>query len=99
MGVVAFSATPAGAVDAQSSARENKATDISAQSRKRPRTTLTIRPRGYPYRNFPTTYPLPYAVEYPGPSAVRQCVARYVEEHRPSGTVIVPRMRCWWARG
>ncbi|MEW6454150.1 MAG: hypothetical protein AB1490_26155 [Pseudomonadota bacterium] len=98
MGFAAFSVTPASAVDTQTSVRTN-ATDISAQSRKRPRTTLTIRPRGYPYRNFPTTYPLPYAVEYPGPSAVRQCAARYVEEYRPSGTVIVPRMRCWWERG
>ena len=34
-----------------------------------------------------------------GPSAVRQCRSWYVEEYRPSGTVIVPRMQCWWARG
>ena len=35
----------------------------------------------------------------PGPNAKRECVARYVEEHRPSGTVVTPRMRCWWVRG
>lgn len=34
-----------------------------------------------------------------GPRAVRQCSVRYVQEFRPSGTVIVPRMHCWWERG
>lgn len=29
----------------------------------------------------------------------RQCTDWYVEERRPSGTVITPRMRCWWVRG
>ena len=32
----------------------------------------------------------------PGPNAVRVCNARYVQEARPSGTVIVPRMSCYW---
>ena len=35
----------------------------------------------------------------PGPNAKRECAARYVEEHRPSGTVVTPRLRCWWVRG
>lgn len=35
---------------------------------------------------------------YPDPNAVRECRAWYVQEFRPSGTVIVPRMRCWWQR-
>jgi hypothetical protein len=35
----------------------------------------------------------------PGPDAVRECTATYVEEYRPSGTVIVPRMNCYWRRG
>jgi hypothetical protein len=35
----------------------------------------------------------------PGPNAVRDCNATYVEEHRPSGTVIVPRMHCFWRPG
>ena len=47
LGAVAFGTAPAGAVDVRTSVQA-KATDISAQSRKRPRTTLTIRPRGYP---------------------------------------------------
>jgi hypothetical protein len=29
----------------------------------------------------------------------RDCVAWYEQEWRPSGTVVVPRMRCWWTRG
>ena len=55
--------------------------------------------RIYPYRRFHSFYPLPYDVEYPGPNAKRACAARYVAEHRPSGTVIVPRMSCSWVRG
>jgi len=35
----------------------------------------------------------------PGPNAVRDCTATYVQEYRPSGTVIVPRMSCYWRRG
>jgi len=35
----------------------------------------------------------------PGPNAVRDCTATYVQEYRPSGTVIVPRMNCFWRRG
>jgi hypothetical protein len=29
-------------------------------------------------------------------NSVRQCRAQLVKEYRPSGTVIVPRMLCWW---
>lgn len=35
----------------------------------------------------------------PGPDAVRECNATYVQEHRPSGTVITPHMHCYWRRG
>ena len=35
----------------------------------------------------------------PGPNAVRVCNASYVQEYRPSGTVIVPHMSCHWRRG
>jgi hypothetical protein len=62
----------------------------------RPR--IEVRPR-YPYRSFHTLYPLPYDVEYPGPNARRDCETRLVTEYRPSGTVVVPRMHCWWVRG
>ena len=62
----------------------------------RPR--IEVRPR-YPYRTFHSIYPLPYDVEYPGPNAKCECVAKMVTEYRPSGTVVVPRMHCWWVRG
>ena len=29
-------------------------------------------------------------------NSVRQCRAQLVKEYRASGTVIVPRMQCWW---
>jgi hypothetical protein len=35
----------------------------------------------------------------PGPNAVRDCTATYVQEYRPSGTVITPRMHCHWRPG
>jgi hypothetical protein len=71
--------------------------DRDANVRKRPRTQLRVHPR-YTRRNYHTLYVLPYdEIAYPGPNAVRHCVSRLVQEHRPSGTVIVPRMRCWWA--
>ena len=41
----------------------------------------------------------PLAQSYPGPDAVRQCASWLATEYRPSGTVIVPKMRCWWERG
>lgn len=36
---------------------------------------------------------------YLPPTAVRLCDAWYEREFRPSGTVIVPRMRCRWVAG
>ncbi len=36
---------------------------------------------------------------YLPPNAVRTCQAWYEQEFRPSGTVIVPRMRCRWVMG
>jgi hypothetical protein len=41
----------------------------------------------------------PLVQSYPGPDAVRQCTAWLAPEYRLSGTVIVPKMRCWWERG
>ncbi len=57
--------------------------------RKRARLRVT------PYYNPHGVYP-----RYnPGPNAVRVCNATYVQEYRPSGTVIVPRMSCTWRPG
>jgi hypothetical protein len=41
----------------------------------------------------------PRSQSYPGPNAVRQCTSWIAPEYRPSGTVIVPKMHCWWERG
>ncbi|MBU6463520.1 MAG: hypothetical protein KGK01_05350 [Bradyrhizobium sp.] len=58
----------------------------------RPLRRLRIYPR---YEAEPDVYP-----RYnPGPNAVRDCTADYVKEYRPSGTVIVPRMHCYWRPG
>jgi hypothetical protein len=64
----------------------------------RARTRIRVTP-AYPYRTFSTTYPVPYTYEYPGPGHVRDCASWLATENRPSGTVIVPRMRCWWQPG
>ncbi len=63
----------------------------------RPATRLRVYPRVYPpYDYWPhDVYP---RQDLP-PDAVRECNATYVQEYRPSGTVIVPRMSCYWRRG
>lgn len=72
--------------------------EVSSQARSRPPTQLRVTPRRYRYEgNSP--YPRATNFGYPGPGAYRECVARYVQEYRPSGTVIVPRMNCWWVGG
>jgi hypothetical protein len=60
-----------------------QSTDLSGQRRQRPRTRIRIY--------------APYS--YPGPYAVRHCTSWLEPEWRPSGAVIVPRMRCWWVPG
>jgi len=60
--------------------------DLSSQRR--------VRPARAPVRIRVT--PL---YRYPGPNAVRQCTSWLAQEARPSGTVIVPRMQCWWEPG
>ena len=72
-----------------------------AQSQAKPyraRTRIYVRP-AYPYRHTHSLYPPPYDIEYPGPNAHRECAGGFATEYRASGTVIVPRMNCWWARG
>jgi hypothetical protein len=71
----------------------HSSTDFSAQARRRPPTRLRVYPHYAPESDG--VYPR----YYPGPHAVRDCTANYVQEYRPSGTVIVPRMNCFWRRG
>ena len=33
------------------------------------------------------------------PPLYRRCIDWYELQHRPSGTVLYPQMRCWWVRG
>lgn len=74
---------------AQTAPSAKHSTDISAQSSGRPRVRI--------YRDDDTRGVYP---RYnPGPNAVRDCTANLVQEYRPSGTVIVPRMNCYWRRG
>lgn len=74
------------------------AEDPQPKPMRRAKTKLQVRPI-YPYRRYHSVYPVPYSFDYPGPNAKRECLDRYVTEHRPSGTVIVPHMRCRWVRG
>jgi hypothetical protein len=70
------------------------ATELSAQQRvRRPATRLRV----YPY--YQQTPDGVYPRYFPGRNAVRDCNATYVQEYRPSGTVIVPHMSCYWRRG
>ncbi|MDA9528807.1 MULTISPECIES: hypothetical protein [unclassified Bradyrhizobium] len=59
--------------------------------RKRPPARLRVTPYYSPDGVYPRYNP--------GPDAVRVCNATYVQEYRPSGTVIVPRVSCYWRRG
>jgi hypothetical protein len=82
---------------AQSAISETKiaqADDVAAPQRRRVRRPVA-RLRVYPSAGPEDVYP-----RYnPGPDAVRECNATYVQEFRPSGTVIVPHMSCHWRRG
>jgi hypothetical protein len=90
-GVLAQTA-PQGARMAQA---QPDAAEVSPRARMRRRPT---RLRVYP--NYETTGPDGvYPRYFPGRNAVRECNATYVQEYRPSGTVIVPRMSCVWRPG
>jgi hypothetical protein len=68
-------------------------TDLSAQSRRVRRPPARI--RIYRTYNPDDVYPR----YFPGRNAVRDCTASYVQEFRPSGTVITPRLNCFWRPG
>src|SRR3954451_10947657 len=80
--LVPAATTPAQAAPrAQAVQPSQSGTELSAQSRK--------------YRRPPTRIRV-YPRYFPGRNAVRDCTATLVEEYRPSGTVITPRMNCFW---
>jgi hypothetical protein len=82
-------AAPSGARTAQLS--QPAITDASAQRRRPLRRVPIYRPDHWEPDVIPRYNP--------GPNAVRDCTATYVQEYRPSGTVIAPRMNCYWRRG
>src|SRR5436309_8336583 len=90
---------PTGAAQAQSGPSTQLAkapspvTELSAQSRRhrRPPTRIFVYPRDNPDDVYPRYYP--------GPNALRECTAHLVQEFRPSGTVITPRVNCFWRPG
>jgi hypothetical protein len=97
--ILAGSLLPAGGAQAQTAtsgariaqASKPAVTDASAQRRRPLRRVPIYRPNQWE----PDVYP-----RYnPGPNAVRSCTATYVREYRPSGTVITPRMNCYWRPG
>src|ERR1700720_1965244 len=97
-GAVSLPAIGAGAQTAPQGLRVAQASqpvaaEAPAQRRiRRPQARLRVYPS---YQWAPDVYP-----RYnPGPNAVRECNATYVQDYRPSGTVIVPRMSCYWRRG
>jgi len=78
-----------GARTAQAS--QPAATDASAQRRRPLRRVPIYRPDHWEPDVIPRYNP--------GPNAVRACTATYVQEYRPSGPVITPRMSCYWRPG
>ncbi len=98
----AFLLLPAAGAEAQTAPRGLRTaqasqpivSEASAQRRnRRPTTRLRV------YPNYELEPDGVYPRYYPGRNAVRDCTATYVEEYRPSGTVIVPRMSCYWRGG
>jgi hypothetical protein len=99
--VAFFSLAPAGskAQTAPSAIRLAQAVPPDASTPRRirkPTTRLRVYPRYDRYDQWPDDV---YPRYNPGPNAVRECNATYVQEYRPSGTVIVPRMSCYWRGG
>ena len=83
-------ASPQGLRMAQ--AAQPDATDNLPQRRtRRPPTRLRVYPSYAPDGVYPRYFP--------GRNALRECSVNYVQEYRPSGTVIVPRMSCVWRGG
>jgi hypothetical protein len=92
---VAVISLPDRAARAQSASDEIRLAQAVSPDAPPPRRRPPTRLRVQPYYEPNSVYP-----RYnPGPDAVRECNATYVQEYRPSGTVIVPHMSCYWRRG
>jgi hypothetical protein len=92
VGVFLFRGPVARAESGLSGVRVAQADDLPPPRRiRRPAARIRVYPSYGPEDVYPHYFP--------GPDAVRECNATYVQEFRPSGTVIVPRMSCHWRRG
>lgn len=87
LGSPAWAGGPAGAQSAAPDGARAAPSEFSAQQR----TQETQPPRQRARTRVRVTRPRPL-----GPNAYRECVAWYEQEYRPSGTVVVPKQRCWW---
>jgi hypothetical protein len=90
-GALLLPARQATAQSAPSTFRVAQAAPQEAPAPRRPQARLRV----YPYYAPEGIYPH----YFPGSNAVRVCNATYVQEYRPSGTVIVPHMICHWRGG
>jgi len=86
-------ALPPEMASAQSASSGVRVAQAAPQDAPAPRRRPPARLRVTPYEQGDV-----YPHYYPGPNAVRVCNATYVQEYRPSGTVIVPHMTCYWRR-
>ena len=86
IGVAANSPAAAQSAGIRAAERSNAAKPIEATAQQR-------------RRGAPTQLRIYRDRAYLPPNAVRACDAWYEQEFRPSGTVIVPRMRCRWVAG
>jgi len=84
---------PAGQASAQSASSSIRVAQAGPQDAPAPRRRPQARLRVTPYEQEGV-----YPHYNPGPNALRVCNATYVQEYRPSGTVIVPHMTCYWRR-
>ncbi len=89
----------AGGAYAQAPDSDRHRSPVAEQkAQKRAPTRVIVRPV-LRNRHDSTEFPRTDNLGYPGPNAVRQCVSWLATEHRLSGTVVTPQMRCWWQRG
>jgi hypothetical protein len=94
-GAVSLPAAGANAQTAPQGMRIAQASQPEIAERSNPRHVRRPVQRLHVYPSYDDVVPR----YYPGPNAVRECNATYVQEYRPSGTVIVPRMSCYWRPG
>ena len=79
-------------------AQQQKKQQAKQPARQRAPTRITVRPV-LRYRHDATEFPRTDNLGFPGRNAVRQCRSWLATEHRMSGTVVTPQMRCWWQAG